>query len=233
MEAIQRVVGDIKVPEGKMLGTATDLVAKKYGVTGMRAMTAHSIAYQAEANEVAGELKQGGTTIDAGILEDVLNRFNAVCNLAARLCHELEDHPDRAAKEFNTEELLHHSVSDYSTEIRQELQDLVADLNAAGAQDSKADAEDQKIVVVIEGGMVQQVLSAKGGFSVAVIDYDKNADMDDLVVIPQGDGEKNAYALAAIHEPEVTPATRVNELYSAVVEAKPAAEDEDSPRPRL
>ena len=99
-----------------------------------------------------------------------------------------------------------------------------------GAKNASADAEPQKIVVVIEGGMVREVLSAQGGFSVAVIDYDKNADMDELVVIPQGDGEKNAYALAAIHEPEVTDVTRVNELYSAVVEAKPAAEDEDSPR---
>lgn len=92
-----------------------------------------------------------------------------------------------------------------------------------------ANAEPRKIVVVIEGGIVQSVLAAEGGFSVSVIDYDKNADLDDLVVIPQGDGEKNAYALAEIHEPEVNSA-RVDELYSAVVEAKPAAEDDDRPR---
>lgn len=274
-------------------------------------------AYWAEANEFAGDVmkqanlaawtplgKQKGQPastllkaqagIDvAGLLEDVLSRFNSVCSLATRLCHELEDHPDKTAKEFDTEELLHHSVSDYSTEIREELRNLVADLKAIECQASSVDApaavtlrgakvihtslagaleacmeqisqmkgmfddEDgaiqrainsgeaalqmhqraviqspQKLVVVIEGGLVREVLSAQGGFSVAVIDYDKNADLDDMIVIPQGDGEKNAYALAAIHEPEVTPAARVDELYSAVVEAKPAAEDDDSPRMR-
>lgn len=99
-----------------------------------------------------------------------------------------------------------------------------------GAAVGKPDGESQKIVVVIEGGMVRSVLAAEGGFSVAVIEYDKNADIDDLVVIPQGDGEKNAYALAAIHEAEVTDPARVDELYSAVVEAKPASEDDDRPR---
>lgn len=102
----------------------------------------------------------------------------------------------------------------------------------AGAPMSKSDADFRKIVVLIEGGNVQSVLAAEGGFSVAVIEYDKNADLDDLVVIPQGDGEKNGYALVAIHEPDVTPTARLNELYSAVVEAKPAAEDDDVPRYR-
>lgn len=76
--------------------------------------------------------KKGGfISIDADMLGDVLTRFDAVCNLSARLCNELEDSPDKSAKEFDTEELLHHSVSDYSTEIRQELRDLVADLGEA------------------------------------------------------------------------------------------------------
>lgn len=118
-------------------------------------------------------------------------------------------------------------------EASEDLRGALGGQPSPGAQHSNSDAEDQKIVIVIEDGMVRSVLAAEGGFSVAVIEYDKNADMDNLVVIPQGDGEKNAYALAAIHEPDVTPAARVNELYSAVVEAKPAAEDEDSPRPRL
>lgn len=100
-----------------------------------------------------------------------------------------------------------------------------------GAKNASADANSQKIVVVIEGGIVQNVLAARGGYSVAVIDYDKNADLDDLIVIPQGDG-KNAYALAAIHKPEVTHLERLDELYSAVVKADPAAEDEDCVRPR-
>lgn len=76
--------------------------------------------------------KKGGfISIDADMLEEVLTRFDAVCALSARLCNELEDSPDKSAKEFDTEELLHHSVSDYSTEIRQELRDLVADMGEA------------------------------------------------------------------------------------------------------
>lgn len=94
----------------------------------------------------------------------------------------------------------------------------------------KFDGEQRKVVVVLTGGIVDQVLVGEEGVSVAVIDYDKNADLDDLVVIPQTDGT-NQYALTGIHEPEVNPA-RVDELYAAVDEAKPAAEDEDSPRPR-
>lgn len=94
----------------------------------------------------------------------------------------------------------------------------------------KSDGEQRKVVVVLTGGIVDQVLVGEEGVSVAVIDYDKNADLDDLVVIPQTDGT-NQYALTGIHEPEVNPA-RVDELYAAVDEAKPAAEDEDSPRPR-
>lgn len=90
--------------------------------------------------------------------------------------------------------------------------------------------EPKKVVVVLTGGIVDQVLVGEEGVSVAVIDYDKNADLDDLVVIPQTDGT-NQYALTGIHEPEVNP-VRADELYAAVEEAKPAAEDENSSRPR-
>lgn len=111
-----------------------------------------------------------------------------------------------------------------------ELRKRLLNQDVPGAVVGKPDGEPQKIVVVIEGGMVRSVLAAEGGFSVAVIDYDKNADMDNLVVIPQGDGERNAYALAAIHDPEVTDPARVDTLYSAVMEANPASEDDDRPR---
>lgn len=100
----------------------------------------------------------------------------------------------------------------------------------AGAPAPDIDGEQRKVVVVLTGGIVDQVLVGEEGISVAVIDYDKNADLDDLVVIPQGDGTKQ-YALASIHDPEVNPA-RVDELYAAVEVAAPAAEDEDSPRRR-
>lgn len=103
-------------------------------------------------------------------------------------------------------------------------------LSVAGAPVPKADGESRKVVVVLTGGIVDQVLVGEEGLSVAVIDYDKNADLDDLVVIPQPDGT-NQYALTGIHEPEVNPA-RVDELYAAVEEAKPAAEDDESLRAR-
>jgi len=103
-------------------------------------------------------------------------------------------------------------------------------MSEAGASMPKSDGEQRKVVVVLTGGIVDQVLVGEEGLSVAVIDYDKNADLDDLVVIPQTDGT-NQYALTGIHEPEVNPA-RVDELYAAVEEAKPAADDENSPRPR-
>ncbi len=85
----------------------------------------------------------------------------------------------------------------------------------------------KEIVVVIEGGLVQSVLSAEGGFTVAVIDYDRNADADNGIWIPQTDGEK-ASAYAAIHEPEVIDKARVSELYAVVEQHTSIAEIEDS-----
>lgn len=108
--------------------------------------------------------------------------------------------------------------------VTDELRKRLLNQLVPGATVAEPDGEPRKIVVVIEGGMVRSVLAAEGGFSVAVIDYDKNADLDDLIVIPQGDGEKHAYALAAIHDPELTNLARVDELYSAVEEAKPAVD---------
>lgn len=75
--------------------------------------------------------KGGMITIDVQMLADVLNRYNIVCNLAARLCNEMEDYPERPAAQFDREELLHHAVSDYSTGIREELLDLIEDLRQA------------------------------------------------------------------------------------------------------
>lgn len=75
--------------------------------------------------------KGGSVTLSLDVLEDVLNRFNTVCQLSARLCNEMQDAPEKVAREFDTEELRHHSISDYSTEIRQELHDLIEDLKAS------------------------------------------------------------------------------------------------------
>lgn len=88
-------------------------------------------------------------------------------------------------------------------------------LDTADTNKSKLEIEPTKIIVVLEGGIVQSVLAAKSGVSVAVIDYDKNASWDDLIEIPQ-DGGKKATAFAAIHEPEVIDQARITELYTAV-----------------
>lgn len=88
-------------------------------------------------------------------------------------------------------------------------------LDTADTNKSKLEIEPTKIIVVLEGGIVQSVLAAKSGVSVAVIDYDKNGSMDDLIEIPQ-DGGKKATAFAAIHEPEVIDQARIVELYTAV-----------------
>lgn len=100
----------------------------------------------------------------------------------------------------------------------------------AGAVMQKADGELRKVVVVLEGGIVNQVLVGEEGVSVAVIDYDDDGNLNDLIMIPQADG-MNQYAIASIREPEVNPA-RVDELYAAVEEARPADDDDESQRAR-
>lgn len=81
-------------------------------------------------------------------------------------------------------------------------------------------SESQKVVVMMSGGVVQDILVSGQGLSVAVVEYDKNADLDDQIVVPDGDGEER-YALASIREPILNP-ERVEELFSAVEEARPA-----------
>lgn len=86
-----------------------------------------------------------------------------------------------------------------------------------------------KVVVMMSGGVVEDVLVSGNGISVAVVEHDKNADLDRQIVIPDEDGEEG-YALASIREPVVNPG-RVEELFSAVEEARPAAECEGALRP--
>lgn len=76
--------------------------------------------------------KAGGViTIDTDALQDILDRWNTTCSLAARLCNEMEDDPTKAAAQFDTEELKHHAVSDYTNEMQQELKDIIASLGGA------------------------------------------------------------------------------------------------------
>lgn len=87
----------------------------------------------------------------------------------------------------------------------------------------------KKVVVMMSGGVVEDVLVSGQGLSVAVVEYDKNADLDRQIVVPDEDGEEG-YALASIREPVINPG-RVDELFAAVEEARPAADCEGAPRP--
>lgn len=87
----------------------------------------------------------------------------------------------------------------------------------------------QKVVVMMSGGVVEDILVNGKGISVAVVEYDKNADRDRQIVIPDEDGEEG-YALASLREPVVNPG-RVDELFAAVEEARPAADCEGALRP--
>lgn len=80
---------------------------------------------------------------------------------------------------------------------------------------SESSAKSTKIIVVLEGGLVQSVLTAEGGISVAIIDYDKEAGQDNGISIPQANGEM-ASAYASIIEPEIIDRARVAELYDVV-----------------
>lgn len=75
--------------------------------------------------------KGGFITINTETLGEVLSRWKTVCDLAARLLNAMEDTPSKAAREFDVEELSHHAVSQYTTDVQLELEELVADLEMA------------------------------------------------------------------------------------------------------
>lgn len=106
---------------------------------------------------------------------------------------------------------LHNMLSGVSNEtVRENILAGLANLMQPGRAQS-----DKEVVVVMEGGIVQNVLSATDDFSVAVIDYDKQAHIDSGILIPQDNGEK-AFAYGAIHKPEVIDKSRVSALFDAV-----------------
>jgi hypothetical protein len=72
-----------------------------------------------------------------------------------------------------------------------------------------------RIVVIMEGGLLQDVLSTSP-LSVAVIDYDTEGTSDELTAIPQDEeGTSFAEACASIRPAYVRP-ERTNQLYDAV-----------------
>jgi hypothetical protein len=90
--------------------------------------------------------------------------------------------------------------------------------NAIAIIESQKAADEQKIVVIMEGGSVRNLLSDRDGVAVAFIEYDKHAPSDSSVLIPQdGGGESVAYV--STFTPGVIDADRVNELYDAANEA--------------
>lgn len=80
-------------------------------------------------------------------------------------------------------------------------------------------SEPVKIAIILEGGMVQDVLSAGVPVQYVMIDYDAdNADPDDIVMVPQGENQDDERATGYISDAEID-GPRVDALFSAV-EAK-------------
>ncbi len=75
-----------------------------------------------------------------------------------------------------------------------------------------------RIVVVLEGGLVQHVLSDVDGVDVAIVDYDTDgADPDDdkIVEMPQAGSDRVVGAFARIESAEPSP-ERVTEMFDAI-----------------
>ncbi|MBP8275347.1 MAG: hypothetical protein KAX55_00440 [Propionivibrio sp.] len=102
-------------------------------------------------------------------------------------------------------------------------------MSPAALAEKQGFGDPTKVVVMMSGGVVEDVLVSGKGISVAVVEHDKNADLDHQIAVPDEDGEEG-YALASIREPVVNPG-RVDELFAAVEEARPAAECEGALRP--
>lgn len=78
----------------------------------------------------------------------------------------------------------------------------------------------QRVVVVIEGGVVQTAIADKP-MEVAVVDYDNDADPADQFLVPQTNGDE-AVAIGGVHSVEVDP-VRAAELFHAVEDPRPVA----------
>lgn len=102
-------------------------------------------------------------------------------------------------------------------------------MSPAALAEKQGFGDPTKVVVMMSGGVVEDVLVSGKGISVAVVEHDKNADLDRQIVVPDEDGEEG-YALASIREPVVN-LGRVEELFAAVEEARPAADCEGALRP--
>ena len=76
-----------------------------------------------------------------------------------------------------------------------------------------------RVVVVIEGGIVQDILSTEP-VEVAVIDYDtegaEESDITQILQMEPGEAPEFASALASVHPYTVDP-ERVQELFAAIV----------------
>jgi hypothetical protein len=86
-----------------------------------------------------------------------------------------------------------------------------------------------RIVVVLEGGLVQHVLSDIEGVDVAIVDYDTDgADPDDdkIVAIPQSGSDRVVDAFARIESAVANPA-RVAEMFDAFRCGRDDENDED------
>ncbi len=107
------------------------------------------------------------------------------------------------------------AYSDYETRRENGDSCKVDALNIVNEQTTTVPDVERKVVVVMEGGQVQQILVDGKDVSVAVVEYDKRALKEEgAVLIPQGDGSY-AKAWASVPGLQVAPA-RVAQLYAAV-----------------
>lgn len=90
------------------------------------------------------------------------------------------------------------------------VQDVVKELKSNYKPEGKP-----KIVVVVEGGIIQTILTNNPDTEITIIDYDldQTDSVDNLVDIPQGEGKiEKAYLYEGV-QPEVNP-ERVEEIFN-------------------
>jgi hypothetical protein len=74
-----------------------------------------------------------------------------------------------------------------------------------------------RVVIVMDGGLIQHILSNSADVEIAMIDYDvESVEEDRLTDIPQTDGEaEKAYCWVQVQADEIN-AARVDELFEAI-----------------
>lgn len=138
------------------------------------------------------------------------------------LCERLNFGNDKAAKSTHLADLLLAKFPWLATPNDTDVSgsDVIQDLDLLYASLKDGDPEPTNdavadVVIVVEGGLVQDILSTKY-INAAVIDYDtEGSDREDIALIPRGKDEEPAEAYVAERSCDVMP-DRVAELFEAI-----------------